>query len=73
MKLLAYLMESVIYITLIAICIPYAYISYGLGYFDLAFANTGGVLVAMVIYVMVTVDFVKNLKEKSKGKGRRFK
>ena len=73
MKPLAYLIESVIYITLIVICLPYAYISYGLGNLELAYANTGAVLFMLVMYIIATVDFVKSLKEKPKRKGSRFK
>ena len=73
MKPLAYLIESVIYITLIVICLPYAYISYGLENLELAYANTGAVLFMLVMYIIATVDFVKSLKEKTKRKGSRFK
>ena len=73
MKPFKFVFEMFIYIMLLAICGPYAVMLYKLGYYGLSYVNAGASLLIVVIATDSIVSFIKSLKEKSKGKGRRFK
>lgn len=70
-KPIRYILECLIYIVLLAVCLPYAIISFELSDFRLMFANAGASLIMAVMVVWNIVEFVKALINQRKG--RRYK